>query len=824
MQDDIKVFKDSSDDGENVLIQDVSSEDEIQTLYQEIENCLINDRIIPIPENDIVFTVNDAIDIIAYKYVIEVRVSHKEVENNYDPVVFSYDDIFRTPTGKATIACRRELASMIKIISEEYTTSQISKFLDYLLKELNGIEDIKDNYTKSMELFTELKGISSGNHGNNNYQYAWKEYVLPNGYAIKDNSNGGKTLYQIEGIDGFLFFTPICDFCILVGMGKSKDGGDQYGLIKWLSNDGEEYQDIFITRQILSKKGIIETLSAKVNITENKSGMLQEYFRKTMESVHLHNFIVTDRNGWHEEAFQVGDRTFSPKGNITIVNIEKTISPKLSKAGTLEGWIDGIKDIICDPVLRAHCYAAMAAPLLKPLGIATFVINSNFDTSKGKSLKDKGAIGLYGNPAELIIPADSTAASNPQLLYILNNHLVCFDESTLAGESDHFGKLIYRFAQGHDRFKMKQQDGGHIINKPVEWSNIISINGENPILDDNANSGQKVRVLEVRKMMKVNVEGVKHFEDTVIPTQIRSGNYGHIIELYLQKVFSMLDGLQAEYEKCLALYQNKDSMMKNRMGASLAVLTLAGVILEEVFKDIGIPAMNPIDVVKEVYGEYVEKLDDCPTWHKALNDIFQYAQAEKMYFNDAEPQGITDYNPHGNISNKRMPGHWDNTYICLFSKQMKDALGVSDPKNKKPHGYYTKMMEDFKANGILVIQGKRSGYTSTNRINDKLVTGITLDIKKIKEAIGMDFAFDAAAKDAETHTKTTSTNTIAGFDTSKSGALKKYSVTNAGGLYIQNGGAGFNGVIGKTAVSPLSKSPAQKESASSINEKLQFYD
>jgi uncharacterized protein (DUF927 family) len=101
-------------------------------------------------------------------------------------------------------------------------------------------------------------------------------------------------------------------------------------------------------------------------------------------------FILVSAPGWYESEFVLPDKVFSPPGRRTDFRIDPDagahVGAFVSGPGSLKGWQEKVaKAAKKSSCLRVAIAAALAAPLLRPMGMDSFGINWFSDTSDGKT-------------------------------------------------------------------------------------------------------------------------------------------------------------------------------------------------------------------------------------------------------------------------------------------------------------------------------------------------------------------------------------------------------------------------------------------------------
>jgi uncharacterized protein (DUF927 family) len=298
------------------------------------------------------------------------------------------------------------------------------------------------------------------------------------------------------------------------------------------------------------------------------------------------------RNGWSEDKsiFVLGNRTITVRGIEPILSVGagKGFS-ELDKKGTLDGWIAGVKPFLEYDLIRFKCYDALTAVLNTILGVESHITDHYGNTSCGKTLSAWVALSMVGDAEGLTIGAKSTAKGILLTVRDFSDLPILIDESSDAG--DHLKDLVYPLTSNKGRVKSTQdgeRDGGE------EYHTTTLMTGEKPIRDCLTNSGQQYRVNELND----SLPDLPTKEILRLKQAIRNNN-GHIIEIFIKKVFEWRESgaLQITYDNCFDVLPDNVSNIEGRSRSIFAGIMTAGVILERVFKEIGIQHKNPEPIV-----------------------------------------------------------------------------------------------------------------------------------------------------------------------------------------------------------------------------------
>jgi hypothetical protein len=198
-----------------------------------------------------------------------------------------------------------------------------------------------------------------------------------------------------------------------------------------------------------------------------------------------------------------------------------------------------------------------------------------------------------------------------------------------------------------------------------------------------------------------------------------SRNYGHIIKLFMEKVLKNKDELKLKFDGILKQFMHKDqSTMINRSASAYAAIATAGLIMEDVFADIGIPQVDPVKLVREFFNEANENPND-PYPIKALRYLYDYVQIHRNSFiiND------NDLN-----LNREIFGYISEDYIDMYKPSTKDAL--------KEGNFNNSVIEGWIKDEIIIVNKGRQDFKITSKINDSQHYVYRFNVAKIMEKLG----------------------------------------------------------------------------------------
>ena len=315
----------------------------------------------------------------------------------------------------------------------------------------------------------------------------------------------------------------------------------------------------------------------------------------------------------------------------------------LLKKGSLEGWKKAVLPVICDDTVRFKCYCSQTAMLLKILDVQSFIADHSGDSSGGKTLGFQVAIINNWKSIDLMLSAGSTPNFIEQKA-IASNDLPLFIDETSTQSTDVLNEIIYRVANETERGRADKDAKAKKVNK---WKTIGLTTGEASINENATFNGANVRVVSIRQHMDKMEIGVIETTRTGIIE-----NYGHIIDLYLVKVLENKQAIKRQFQSIEKQFMHNDnSNMMNRSASLYAAIACAGLILEDVFKEIGIPTVNPIELVQKFYTQANRNpVEDIKI--KALRFIYEYIQVHINNFIETDNTNASSRDVYGYISDE----------------------------------------------------------------------------------------------------------------------------------------------------------------------------
>lgn len=302
----------------------------------------------------------------------------------------------------------------------------------------------------------------------------------------------------------------------------------------------------------------------------------------------LPRVACTDRCGWHK----LDDEWCIVAPHI-LKNEGLTFDGSGGRASIVRGLgtpkgasLDAHRDALCrawnaSPIAAATICAALAVPLLRVLGVASFGFSLFGDSSTGKSTMAKVAASIYGDPtANSWFPSwNGTQVGHEVRAQVLGD-LPFFVDEVGSADARSREKFLYMLMNGVGKIRGAKAGG---LRETVSWNTIVISTGETSMVPDNAATGAAVRVIElyVDGFGPLDAAGVDALRDAACE------NYGAIGKLWLETIVEMdretVVGLRKEYRELVTEVRSTaaNGSLAARQSAQVALLVLVESLAKE---------------------------------------------------------------------------------------------------------------------------------------------------------------------------------------------------------------------------------------------------
>lgn len=541
---------------------------------------------------------------------------------------------------------------------------------------------------------------------------SWEGYDIPKGYKI--NAHGLFRVASDSGKDTLICRTPV----VISGIGEDIDRDECWYRITFKDASGRIKHLDAKHDQLMKRSSVMEICNKGILVADQKASDLCTYFSEAIFHLakNLPRITFVQNNGWkHDnEAFVAGDRLYTADGISQAVQIKSRETAGLAARGSLGQWIDGVKNVIAYRDIRFKCYCVCSSILLRPLGIDSFFLDHSANTTVGKSFGTKIAFSMIGDAKSLKLSGDSTETYLEERAALFNDLPLFLDETSTVDDIN-LRRIIYKIANEKGKGRGKK-DGG--VRELSEWKTVVLSTGEKSIVDHDGFSGQEVRVIEIHDEMPFIPDEVER------ATHVMENNCGHIIGLYMQKVFANKENLRLRLDVHRKNFMDDESRVVNRLASTFAVIAVAGELLEAVFEEIGIETVDSTALVEQMFDETVRSRPVEPYAVKALRILRDWTESSKSSFVVNDDLGsVKGYKKLGWIC--------DSEFIDIIPSEAKTAM--------KQHDYdFSTARDEWIKMGVVEINDGRKDYKVTHIDEDgnkaKLV--LRINVTKMNEILG----------------------------------------------------------------------------------------
>ncbi|WP_105253841.1 DUF927 domain-containing protein [Pseudoalteromonas sp. T1lg75] len=343
------------------------------------------------------------------------------------------------------------------------------------------------------------------------------------------------------------------------------NGANHGYLLEWRDKLGGLHSKAVPAAALHDHKPLVEMLSDRgLSVSPKAVNDLLTYLTNYSEAPIAD---ATSTTGWYEDgSFVLPHHSYRPLGNSTPLYLQTAggIQEVVATKGTLTQWQQEIGTYCNDNsrlITAVSC--ALAAPLLKPLGLENIGFHLVGDSSLGKSTALKVASSVYG-PPEYTKTWRTTDNALEYVSSAYNDLLLPLDEIKQAS-ADTIGAAIYMLAQGQGKERGKASGGLRTVQK---WRSLILSTGERTpadILQDKggAYAGQEVRLLNIPANTDKHglFEELHGFKSGALFSQHLVAQttlcYGHLGEAWLKYLVENTELVKTEGEKLMRQFKQK---------------------------------------------------------------------------------------------------------------------------------------------------------------------------------------------------------------------------------------------------------------------------
>src|SRR5665647_853105 len=479
---------------------------------------------------------------------------------------------------------------------------------------------------------------------------------VPLNYEISDDNYYGicgATLFHTVNAQGEPVTHKLCDSKLMMtGYLKNFDAGTDLIELQFTAPDTSsrtaEWRTIWVSLEaITTKEGFRREIIPKgLAVVPKKLDYVIDYlgacktanFGNTDVDCAFKDGSVFESNGWKDSdytKFISGERYFRLDGKTVteskciFTDTENTeAGRKLATVGNRDYWVKSVSPLIKYPRIRFACFKTFDIMIAKMLGVDPCTIGFTKKSSTGKTLTEMLASSHIGDPNKrtgLIITGDISITALHASMRAYCDHTLFVDETTNMKEE--VKKVIGYIATNGQEPERGRKDGKLRGQKPLN-SNVI-VNSEDIIISDRAMDGADNRaiIIEEAPMPELEQKLIRDVRKGIL------NNYGHILKLFLEKLAIHRDELPNWFEEAVTRLQaTTENIGKKRQAEYYALAEVSGKLLEEVYSEIGIEAVNPTDIINAMWIECVLNRNAKPLAVKALESVYNYYTSHPRNF------------------------------------------------------------------------------------------------------------------------------------------------------------------------------------------------
>lgn len=603
------------------------------------------------------------------------------------------------------------------LVPEEMLSSDAESYIKYKLgKEFHFegrdgnkmLTDLKKLYDKELKFQAQMKHEETKKavtprviHKGivNDKVCEFEKYVYPEGYSVKNGmiikikDQFDPKTGDTETVEVAISLTPF----ILCKRTQPELNKNQYYTIRYpISRFSLEQGEFTVPTTEFSDLNVMhKTLAAHgINVLAEQRKDINEYINKCIyELGHLLKVEpLIERNGWNDDntVFAMGKKGITADKIIPVTTLVKGSKhcDSFVQKGTLKEWVSTIEPIMKYDLSRFMFYDSMAAPLIKLLNQENIVTCHSGESSRGKTLLAWIATSTMGNPKELQCKADSTA--NAVLAHVVGfcDMPVDIEEVTIEKTLETMPSVIYTLSNGMDKGRCTID--GTLRDDIKSFRTSARITTENPLSDYVKNVGGLVRNREQCELLP---KDIKLADLTSAAKDGIQENYGFFYPIYIQHIMKNMDRLKSLYDDAYKSLNDivvecvpKESLsIVCRQIKPYALDVVAGILVEEVFKNIGMTIKSKEAIEAIVLDNFMRMVLDKPVdlpYMKALKEILAWVGTTQEFVKNGEKTYSKDKSGEITATDIRIVGK-------KFTEKMKE-IGLS-----------SNVKEDFKTFGLI---------------------------------------------------------------------------------------------------------------------------
>ncbi len=323
-----------------------------------------------------------------------------------------------------------------------------------------------------------------------------RQAPAPTAVDLRGNADGkqkpvyGPTGNKYECLLEGIYYTPVgrqpqklCGPLEVVALTRDKMS-DGWGIwVRFKDPDGKQH-DLILPRKLFTQgKKVEEVLASAGLILTSLSGNsgkcpLAEYFN-AIDPDDLPRGLSVEQGGYPTDSFDrfVFSNAILPESEGLVMLTDADKATRLNLKGTLEQWHESVSDLaLHSKRMMFALSAALAAPLLQPLGLPSICLHFYGRSGGGKTTLLNAAASVYGGQ-ERLTSWDKTSNNVEAVATKHNNQPLIIDEIG-QGDIKTLDDVAYKIGNGIGRGRANRSGGAQ---NTARWSLVALSAGESSL-------------------------------------------------------------------------------------------------------------------------------------------------------------------------------------------------------------------------------------------------------------------------------------------------------------------------------------------------------
>ncbi len=514
--------------------------------------------------------------------------------------------------------------------------------------------------------------------------------VLPAGWELTDTATTGtrnETNIYGEAITRHFLVCP-APLVITRRLSNLDSRHEQLSLA--FSRDGAWREDTYDRETLLDHRKLTSIANSGLPVTSINAKDIVRYLAdfETANMGDLPIDAVVSTLGWKEyqgrHCFVLGDQIIgaptTSEGEPPWMRFSSESegdaqqTAALDRRGTLEEWLEAIKQLLAFPRVMLGLYASFVPPLLPILQAPSFIIDYCGLTSQGKTTVEEIAASVWGLPSKerggLVKSWDSTRVFAERYASLFN-HLPIFLDDSQTADSRLVSRMLYMVANGVGKGRGAIKGS----RRTASWSTVCFSTGEHRLIDTTEDEGARARTITLwgAPFSKDMGRFVRAMKNAV------ANHYGHAGPLFVQYLLKHQEewpALRAAYEaQVQVLGQSRPGNVADRVAQYMATIRVAAQIVHDI---LGLGPQGIDFTVQTCFDDVLREVTRGDFAERAMQLILSWARANYASFAGAQLESVAGEDdislPHGG-GRGSLAGVWrEGVYVAIFPHLVREEL------------------------------------------------------------------------------------------------------------------------------------------------------